>query len=193
MFKSKFLTLQLIILLGFFIPTNTYAAETALGEAENFWELVSLVWTWGLKVILPLSILTMIVAWFMYISSEGDEEKLSQAKQISRGSIISVTILLFSGVLKNFLQKPLQDIDSGDATLNSLPNVIQNTSNLLLTFVWGFAVFILVYNGIQYMVAAGDPEKIDKAKRQTRYAIIGLLMAVLAYYLIDFVIGFWVG
>lgn len=180
----------LFSLLLFLIPISARAAETALGEADNFGELVSLIWTWGLKIVLPLAILSMVVAGFMYMSSDGDEEKLSQAKQLSRGSIISVTILLFSGVLQNLLQKPAEDVDSD---LSSLPEVIQNTSNLLLTFAGAFAAAILVYNGIRYMTASGDPDKINKAKRQTRYALIGLIVTVLAYYLIDFVIGFWVG
>lgn len=192
MFKTKKTIFSLIALQLLCFPINVFGAETSLGEAENFGELVSLFWTWWLKLILPLAILTMIFAGFMYMSSSGDEEKLSQAKQIAQGSIISVTILFFSGALKTFLQKPLDGIDAGEANLNRLPEVIQNTSNLLLTFVGGFAVVVLVYNGIQYMTASGDPEKINKAKRQTRYAVIGLLLSVLAYYLIDFVIGFWI-
>lgn len=193
MLKQKYLLKQFFFIQAFLFPMLAYAKETALGEADNFGELVSLVWSWGLKVILPLSVVTLIIAGFMYMSSGGDENKVSQAKQVWTGSIISATILLFSGVLKNFIQKPLEGIDQGNATLNSLPLVIQNVSNLLLTFVGAFALVVLVYNGIKYMLASGEPEKIEKAKKQTKYAVIGLVIAVLAYYLIDFLIGFWVG
>jgi len=176
-----------------FYPIFVKATETTLGEADNFGDLVSLIWSWGIKIILPISILVLIVSGFMYMASEGNEEKIAQAKEVSSGAIISATILLFSGVLKNVLQKPLQGIETGDADLNSLPQVIQNTSNLMLTFVGAFAVFTLVYNGIQYMFAGGDQEKLDKAKNHSKYAVIGLIIAVLAYYIVDFVISFWIG
>ncbi len=42
------------------------------------------------------------------------------------------------------------------------------------------------------MLAAGDQEKIDKAKKQLKYALIGLIIAVSSYYLINLLINFWV-
>lgn len=192
MWKIKKIYLHLIILPFVSLPNSVFAKETALGEADNFWELVSLFWSWGLRIILPLSVLTLIVAGFMYMSSGGDENKVSDAKQVWTWSIISATILLFSGVLKTFIQKPLANIEQGGGTLNTLPQVIQNISNLLLTLVWAFAAVVLIYNGIQYMLAAGDQEKIDKAKKQLKYALIGLIIAVSSYYLINLLINFWV-
>ena len=164
-----------------------------MGEAENFGELVSLIWEWGAKVILSLSVLTLIVAGFIYMSAGGEEEKVSQAKEVGTGAIIAATIVLFSGVLQTFIKKPLEGIEPGEAELTGFPQVIETTSNLLLTFVGGFAVLILVFNGIQYMFAKGDPEKLNKAKNQSKYAIIGLIFAVLAYFIIGFVINFWTG
>lgn len=154
--------------------------------------MISLIWTWGLKIILPMAVVAAVIAGFMYMSADGDEEKLSKSKETLTGAGISVTIVLFSGVLQNFVKKPLEGIEPGSSGLNTLPQVIQNVSNLLLTLVGAFAVFVLVNNGVQYMLSSGDTEKIAKAKRQSKYALIGLVVAVLAYFIIDFVVGFWI-
>lgn len=82
MFFVKNLFHRIFFLQLLLVPALVKAKETALGEADNFGELLSLIWSWGLKIILPLSILTLIVAGFMYMSSEGDEEKLTQAKEV---------------------------------------------------------------------------------------------------------------
>lgn len=173
------------------VPVLVFGVETTLGEADNFGELVSLIWSFGAKVILTLSVLTLIVSGFFYISAGGDGEKLNQSKNIGTGAIIAATLVLFSGVLQRLIQKPLQNISPGKTELTDLPNVIMNVSNLLLAFVGGFAAIVLIYNGIQYMLAKGELEKIEKAKKQTQYALIGLLVSVLAYYAIGFLIRFW--
>jgi hypothetical protein len=41
-------------------------------------------------------------------------------------------------------------------------------------------VFFLIYGGIQYMSSAGDPEKLDHAKRIIKNALIGLVLVVAA-------------
>lgn len=51
------------------------------------------------------------------------------------------------------------------------------------------ATLFLIYGGILYATAAGDSEKIDKAKRTLFWAVFGLIVSLLALYLAQFVIG----
>lgn len=58
-----------------------------------------------------------------------------------------------------------------------------------ITLIVGILAFIyLVYAGIQYITAAGDAEKAKKGQQGIIYAIIGIIIAVLAYTIVS-VIG----
>lgn len=193
MLTIKKISRQVLFAQALFFPFVSRAAETVLGEADNFGELVSLFWTWSAKVILTLSVLTLIAAGFMYMSAGGSESKVNQAKDVGQGAIIASIIVLFSGVLQRFLKAPTEEIAPGEAQLNELPNVIQNVANTLLSFVGAFAVLVLVINGVQYMLANGDEEKLNKAKRHSKYAVFGLVFAVLSYTIMSVVVNFWIG
>ena len=56
------------------------------------------------------------------------------------------------------------------------------------TLVFGLSVLILLYAGFQYLTAGGDPKKTEGAKNTIIYAIIGLIVAALAY-----VLPTWIG
>lgn len=50
-------------------------------------------------------------------------------------------------------------------------------------------VVLIVYAGIMYMTAAGNEDKVKKAKQLIIQAVIGLVIIVLAYAISNFVIG----
>jgi hypothetical protein len=47
-----------------------------------------------------------------------------------------------------------------------------------------------VFSGIRYTTSAGDDEKLKSAKNIATYAIIGLLLLLTAFPLVDILIGF---
>lgn len=70
-------------------------------------------------------------------------------------------------------------------------NLIGNITNILnaVIGVLGIvAVIVIVLGGIQYMTSAGDPGKVKKAKDTILYGIIGLVICVLAFAIVNFVI-----
>ena len=50
------------------------------------------------------------------------------------------------------------------------------------------AVIFIVVGGVNYMTSQGDPGKTKKAKDTILYAVIGLIIAVLAFAIVNFVI-----
>ena len=61
-------------------------------------------------------------------------------------------------------------------------------SNLLLVFAGSIATLMLVYSGVQYSLAMGDDEKIDTAKRNMKWSIVGLGISISAYAIVEFVL-----
>jgi len=63
----------------------------------------------------------------------------------------------------------------------------------VISFVLGalgiVAVLFIVYGGIQYSMSAGEPAKMEKAKKTILYAVIGLIVAIMAFAIVRFVVA----
>ena len=51
------------------------------------------------------------------------------------------------------------------------------------------AVVVIIVGGVQYMTSSGDAGKVKKAKDTILYGLIGLVVCVLAFALVQFVIS----
>jgi|SRR3989338_3039906 len=61
--------------------------------------------------------------------------------------------------------------------------------NYFLTFTGIIAVLFIVYGGFLYITSAGDPEKAKKGKTILIYSIIGIVIIVLAFSVVNSVIA----
>jgi cytochrome bd-type quinol oxidase subunit 2 len=61
-------------------------------------------------------------------------------------------------------------------------------TNTILVVVGIISVFMLIFGGIRYIVSGGDSKKVTDAKNTIMYAIIGLIIAILSYAIVNFVI-----
>ncbi len=75
-----------------------------------------------------------------------------------------------------------------DATTNTLPELIGNIIAVLLSVLGIIFVVLVVYAGFLYLTAAGDTDKVKKAKTLLTQSIIGLIIIVAAYAIAAFVI-----
>lgn len=71
----------------------------------------------------------------------------------------------------------------------SIVDLILNIATFLMTVVAGVAVVTLIVGGIMYAMALGNDEKLQKSKRLIIWSIVGLVIALLARTLAQFVIG----
>ena len=60
--------------------------------------------------------------------------------------------------------------------------------NVLLYIVGVLAVVMIIYGGFVYMTSAGDAAKVNKGKTILIYSIVGLVIAILAYAIVNFVV-----
>ncbi|MBQ3467989.1 hypothetical protein IJH19_00360 [Candidatus Saccharibacteria bacterium] len=66
--------------------------------------------------------------------------------------------------------------------------VFTKISNTLLLIIGIISVVMLIYGGFRYIISGGDNKKVADAKNTILYAIIGLIISLLAYAIINFVI-----
>lgn len=83
---------------------------------------------------------------------------------------------------------PLCDSAGGD----QLPEMIKNVVNLLLAVLGFVAVIMIIIGGIRYATSNGDANQTKAAKDTVLYAVIGLIVAILAYAIVNFVLDFFV-
>ncbi len=62
-------------------------------------------------------------------------------------------------------------------------------TNVLLFIIGAVSVIMLVIGGIRYTIFQGDQSAVTSAKNTILYAIIGIIVAILAYAIVNFVIG----
>lgn len=83
------------------------------------------------------------------------------------------------------LDNPIEPDDLGE--------VIGTITGAFVGAIGAIAVAAIVYGGVIYITAAGNEESVKKAKSIILYSIIGLVVALLAYVIVDFVINSLLG
>ena len=74
----------------------------------------------------------------------------------------------------------------GEATFQTIFN---NIVNILLFIIGAVSVLMIIIGGIRHAVSAGDQSAVTSAKNTILYAIVGLVVAFMAYAIVNWVIG----
>jgi hypothetical protein len=75
------------------------------------------------------------------------------------------------------------------ADLFGADGVITTLTNVLLFIVGALSVIMLIVGGLRYVVSGGNSTAVTAAKNTILYAIVGLVIAFLAYAAINFVVN----
>lgn len=75
---------------------------------------------------------------------------------------------------------------SGDDTLMNRLTIIINVITAVLGFV---AVVVIILGGVSFMTSAGDPGKVTKAKSTILYGVVGLVVVLLAFAIVNFILS----
>lgn len=64
--------------------------------------------------------------------------------------------------------------------------IVKNIINLLLTAIGVISVIMIIVGGINFALSNGDAQKVTKARNTILYAVIGLIVAIFSYAIVDF-------
>jgi hypothetical protein len=73
------------------------------------------------------------------------------------------------------------------ANLFGPKSIFVTITNIMLFIIGAIAVIMLIIGGIRYVVSAGDQTAVTSAKNTILYAIIGIIVAFLAYAAVNFI------
>lgn len=77
----------------------------------------------------------------------------------------------------------------GTGPTTNLSSVFKTVVNVLLFVIGAVSVVMLIVGGIRYTLSAGNSSAVTAAKNTIMYAIIGLIVAFLAYAIVNWVLG----
>jgi hypothetical protein len=78
------------------------------------------------------------------------------------------------------------DYDSSEK--GTFRSTLQKIINILLFIIGIIAVIVIVISGIQYVTSGGNAEQASKAKNGIIFAVVGIIVAVMAYAIVGFVV-----
>jgi hypothetical protein len=92
---------------------------------------------------------------------------------------------------------PAQCAQNGTDSVNNqgsnggtkLEDMIKIIVNVLLFLLGAIAVIMIIIGGIRYATSGGDASATKSAKDTILYAVIGLVVAILAYAIVNFILG----
>ena len=106
---------------------------------------------------------------------------VSAALQINNVNVVRATDMTLSGGVSS---------SQGDDVPQDLANdVFKNIVNILLFIIGAVSVIMLIYGGIRYTTSGGNANSVTAAKNTIMYSIIGLVVAILAFAVVQFVVN----
>lgn len=79
--------------------------------------------------------------------------------------------------------------DTPGKNLAGTGGFVGSITNTLITIAGAITVIVIVIGGIRYITSTGDATRVKQAKDTILYGVIGLVVVIMAYAIVNFVIG----
>ena len=128
------------------------------------------------------------------------KKSIKNISQILTGA--GAAICLWTGKAMTVYAEEKSAVEKGAeaARANGMPaeligdnGVFGRITNVILLIVGIISVVMLIYGGLRYILSGGEQKKVTDAKNTILYAIIGLIISLLAYAIVNFVLTSVVG
>ncbi len=117
----------------------------------------------------------------MICADLGDTEAATRSMALKCNDDCTINSSMCSGGFGSPKQPKNVVEDIGDAVIN--------TTNWILGFMTSLAVLALIYGGVQYLTSAGNEQQTEVGKKNIKFAIIGLVIAGIAYAIVNVIVA----
>lgn len=119
-------------------------------------------------------------------------------KNIAISLVVAVAVALtpasvgaFSGTIQDGANSAKGTSQATD--LFGASGVFSTITNILLFVLGAVSVIMIIIGGLRYVVSGGDSTSVTAAKNTILYAIVGIVIALLAYAIVNFILGTFTG
>jgi len=110
------------------------------------------------------------------------------AMALQAPAVSAVNVDPLSGVCTN----PTPDSAVCENKDDNIGDTVTGVINALLFIVGAISVVVIIVSGLRYALSGGDAGAVTSAKNSLMYAIIGLVVAFLAYAIVNWVLKLFV-
>jgi amino acid transporter len=106
-------------------------------------------------------------------------------------AVLAVSVLGFAAIPAH-AQTPFSIENIGSSLglgTSDLKNTVINIVKLTLSLLGLIAVTLIIYGGITWTTAAGNEQRVEKAKQIISAAVIGLIVVILSWAIVIFVVN----
>jgi hypothetical protein len=108
---------------------------------------------------------------------------------------LTVTLAPLTGAFDGSIQGGADSARGTDQTedLFGQTGIFRTITNVLLFVLGAISVIMIIIGGLRYVVSGGNSTAVTAAKNTILYAIVGVIVALLAYAIINFVLDSFTG
>ena len=103
------------------------------------------------------------------------------------GTTLGVATPVFAATTTDKVTEGIDNVGGKDNT-TTLDQFIAMIINILLFVIGAVAVIMIIIGGIRYVTSNGDQAHVKAAKDTIMYSIVGLVVAILAFAIVQFVV-----
>ena len=92
------------------------------------------------------------------------------------------------GAINSEITSGMNATSAGTSTPTNANVVIKNVTNTMFFIIGAVSVIMLIYGGIRYTTSGGNTNSVTAAKNTVIYSIVGLVISILAYAIVNFVV-----
>ncbi len=171
------------------IPPIEFASYAGQTSAELICSITNLI---SQTLLPPIAVLMALVVGFLFLTSQGEPQKISLATKVLFATLVGVFLLLVApgiiALINDLFGSNITATACG--TTVATDTIIKALLNLVNLFAWFSAVVAVamgLYSGFLYLTARGNPQQARQATMVFSYTIIGIAVSVVAFSIITIV------
>lgn len=169
--------------LSFSVQAQTaYVNPLQFGDTGDLGQVLGSVLSAMQGIIVVLGIIFIIIGALIYITSGGNESRMTLGKTAITAALIGLAL----GIAAPSFLKEIAGvlgwgtIDAAIVAAPTLSSLALEVLNFLLSIIGVLAIIMLVIGGLIYLTAAGDENKAETGKKIVTYAVVGVGVALAA-------------
>ena len=116
--------------------------------------------------------------------------KLTIVSFVAVFSLLAVPVLAADLALADAAAEISKGVEASNSGNNkSLNDFLKDIVNIILYILGAIAVIMIVIGGVKYTTSNGDSGSVKSAKDTILYSVIGLVVAIMAYAIVNFVLA----
>jgi ABC-type Fe3+ transport system permease subunit len=162
-----------------------------LNQASDIWFVVAALFEMLTYVSGMAAVGYVIWGAILYITSQGQPDKIANGKNTITNALVGLVIAILSARLIGFVAGRFSGSTNSSFLLpsvNASNGALSTILNLGFQLAGALAVLFLIWGGITYSRSNGDPAAMKEAKNTIIYSLIGLVVAVFAVTIVNYVV-----